>query len=90
MATSIFDTLSSKFSSSGLPTHTQLIGNGSDKAITVTHNLNAQITCQVFDVSSGELVYPDIHLIDSNSLTVTFASAPSTSAYRIIIVGDTT
>lgn len=64
------------------------IGNGSSTSIAVTHNLGTRdITFSVYDSSTNEFVEVDAVATDTNTLTLTFASAPATSAYRVVVHG---
>lgn len=62
------------------------VGNGSSLSFLVTHNLNTlDVIVQVVEVSTGDTVYTDVARTSVNSVTITFASAPSTNQYRIVI-----
>lgn len=62
------------------------IGNGSSTSIAVNHALNStDVTVSVKLISSSELVYPDIVVTDANNVTVTFATAPASNAYRVVV-----
>lgn len=69
------------------------IGDGSSTSIAITqgtHGLaaNAQMTVEVCDASSGDRVYPDISINNSNgTVTIAFAVAPSSNAYRVVLIG---
>ncbi|MGI5216256.1 hypothetical protein [Nocardia sp. CA-290969] len=64
------------------------IGNGSSTSIAVTHNLGTRdVTVEVFDNATFEKVLPDIEHTDANTVTATFAVAPATGAYRIVVHG---
>lgn len=73
--------------------YSALIGDGSSTSISITqatHGLaaNGQMTAQVFDAVTGALVQPDITINNANgTVTFTFAVAPSSSAYRVVIMG---
>lgn len=68
--------------------YTGLIGNGSDTDLEVTHGLGSQwVTAQVFDASTNLQVECDVELTSSTVTTFTFASAPSSNAYRVVITG---
>ena len=55
---------------------------------TVTHNLNTlDVLVQVVQKSNGEMVEADVLLTGVNTLTVTFATAPTSGQYRIIVIG---
>lgn len=64
------------------------VGNGSLTTITVTHNLaSSDVAVTVRDATSGEVVYPDIQIADTNSLNLLFATAPTSGQYRVTVVG---
>jgi hypothetical protein len=62
------------------------IGNGSSTAIAVTHGLGTRdVIVQLFDNASYDTVYADVVRTDANTVTVTFAVAPSSNAYRVLV-----
>ena len=64
------------------------IGNGAATAIAVTHNLATQdVTVTVREVSSQAGVLVDWVATDVNTVTLTFAVAPASNAYRVSVVG---
>jgi hypothetical protein len=66
--------------------YTALIGNGTNTTYNVIHGLNtAALIIAIYDNATGEQVFTDIVNIDSIQVIVTFATAPSTNAYRIVI-----
>jgi hypothetical protein len=68
--------------------YTALIGNNASSSFTVTHNLNnTNIMAQVVREASGSFVFPDITISGSNALTVAFSTIPSSSEYRVNVVG---
>jgi hypothetical protein len=68
--------------------YTGLIGDGSATAIAVTHGLGSQyVTAQIFDASTNAMVDCDVTLTSSTQTTFTFAVAPTTNAYRVVITG---
>ena len=79
--TTLINQKSSKF--------TQVIGDGSATQISVTHNLNT------LDVIVGvrsnqapyDVVYADITISNSNTISVAFAQAPTSNQYKIIVIG---
>lgn len=65
-----------------------LIGDGSATAIAVTHGLGSQyVTAQVYDASTNAQVECDVTLTSGTQTTFTFAAAPASNAYRVVITG---
>lgn len=68
--------------------YTGTIGNGSNTSIAVTHGLGTQyVTAQVFEESTGAQVECDVTLTSSTQTTFTFAVAPTSNQYRVVITG---
>lgn len=64
------------------------IGNGSSTSIDVEHNLGTKdVTVALFDSSTGEEVITDIAHVDSTKVTLSFAVAPASNAYRVVVHG---
>ena len=67
---------------------TGTIGDGSATAIAVTHNLGTNdVICEVYDASSLETVECEVDRTSTNAVTFTFASAPSSNAMKVVIIG---
>jgi len=67
---------------------TATIGDGSATAIAVTHSLGTDdVVCEVYDASSKETVIANVDRTSTNAVTFTFASAPASSAYKVVIIG---
>jgi hypothetical protein len=67
---------------------TGTIGDGSSTSLAVTHGLGSQyVTAQVFDAGTNAMVECDITLTSSTQTTFSFAVAPTTNQYRVVIVG---
>jgi hypothetical protein len=65
------------------------IGDGSATQFTVNHNLNTRdVTVGVYR-NSGNYDEPlvDIEHTTANSVTIRFASAPSSNAFRVVVIG---
>jgi hypothetical protein len=73
--------------------YTATIGDGAATTYTITqatHGLaaNGSMQVQVFDATSGAMVWPDISINNTNgTVTFTFATAPATNAYRVVLMG---
>lgn len=64
------------------------IGNGSSTSIAVNHNLGTRdVTVSVHDAASYEEVECDVVKTDTNNVTLTFAVAPASNAYRAVVHG---
>lgn len=62
------------------------IGNGTDTAYTVTHNLNTtDVIVQLYDVSSGDTVFADVERSSVNAVEVAFGAAPASNDIRVLI-----
>ncbi len=67
---------------------TGTIGDGSATAIAVTHSLGTNdVICEVYDASSLETVECEVDRTSTNAVTFTFASAPSSNAMKVVIIG---
>lgn len=61
-------------------------GNGSATSFVVTHNLGTlDVVVQLVEVSTGDTIYADVARTSTNVVTLTFAVAPSTNQYRVVI-----
>lgn len=64
------------------------VGTGAATSIAVAHNLGTQdITLDVREVSSQARVLVDWVATDTNTVTLTFAVAPASNAFRVAIFG---
>ena len=62
------------------------VGDGVATAHAVLHGLNnTDVQCQVRDSTSNELVECDVVVTSATTVTVTFAVAPATNAYRVVV-----
>ncbi len=62
------------------------IGDGSATSFVVNHGLNnTDVQVQIKDTTTLELVETDITITNSNQITITFAVAPASNAYRVIL-----
>lgn len=77
-----------KFNKTILQKVTGDIGDGSATSIAVTHNLATKdVQVSVYSNSTGEDVNCGITRTDTNTITLTFDSAPAVGAYRVVITG---
>lgn len=66
----------------------QNVGNGSSTSIAVSHNLGTRdVTVSVYDSATYAEVLPDIVHTDTNTVTLVFAVAPASNAYRVTVHG---
>ncbi|MCX8559758.1 hypothetical protein OS122_02445 [Mycolicibacterium mucogenicum] len=64
------------------------IGDGSTTAFTVTHGLGTRdVMVMVYNASTFEVVDADIVNSTTTTVTVTFAVAPASNAYRVVVFG---
>lgn len=64
------------------------IGNGSLTSFTVTHSLGTlDVIVQIFDNGTGAQVEADVTHATTTTLTVAFATAPTTNQYRVVVLG---
>lgn len=63
------------------------IGDGTNTAFTVTHNLGTtDVIVQLFDVSSGDTVYADVVRSSANEVEISFGAAPASNDIRVLII----
>ena len=64
------------------------VGNGADTSFAITHSLNTEdVLVQVFDNSTHDTVEVDVVRTDANTVTVSFSTAPTSNAYRVVVIG---
>jgi hypothetical protein len=62
------------------------VGNGTNTSYVINHNLNTRdVLVQVYDNATYDTVYLDVFRTDANNVTLTFAVAPASNAYRVVI-----
>lgn len=68
--------------------YTATIGDGTTTALAVTHSLGTQdVIAQVRDATTNAVVECDIVNTSTTVCTFTFATAPTTNAYKVVIQG---
>lgn len=64
------------------------VGDGSATTITVTHALGTEdVSVQLRDTTTKELVETDVEITSGTVVTLKFAVAPASNAYRVVIQG---
>jgi hypothetical protein len=64
------------------------VGNNSGTSFAVTHNLGTRdVQVQVYDNATYDTVECDVVRTNTNTVTVSFSTAPTTDAYRVVIIG---
>ena len=62
------------------------VGNASATSFTLTHNLGTRdVIVLIYDNATYEQIYADVAMTSTSVVTVTFATAPASSAYRVVI-----
>jgi hypothetical protein len=62
------------------------IGNGANATFALSHALNTRdVVIEVYENSTGESVITDVVRDTVNQVTVSFATAPTTNQYRVVI-----
>ena len=80
------DDVSVDFSTVARKPYAAAIGNGSLTSIPVTHGLGTRdVRVTVYDATTYEEVVVDNFRTDVNTVTLSFATAPTTGQYRVVI-----
>lgn len=62
------------------------VGDGTNTGYAITHSLGTRdVIVQVYDNATYDTVHVDTVRTDTNTVTLTFAAAPSLNAYRVLI-----
>lgn len=68
--------------------YVEVIGDGASTTISVDHMLGTKdVTVQVYDSTSYDTVETDVVRLTDNRVNISFASAPDTGAYKVVIIG---
>jgi hypothetical protein len=63
------------------------VGNNSATSFALSHGLSSlDVEVEIFENATGETVYADVVRTSSSIVTVSFATAPTTNQYRVIIM----
>lgn len=64
------------------------VGNGTNTSFAVNHNLGTEdVIVQVFDNATHDTVEVDVVRTNTNTVTVSFSTAPAEDAYRVVVIG---
>jgi len=65
------------------------IGNGIQTTFSINHGLSSEdvIVSVRESIGSKNFVYPNIQILDTNTIQVVFGVAPTSNQYRVVIVG---
>jgi exonuclease VII small subunit len=67
---------------------TSYIGNGYSKDFSYRHNLNTKdISVSIWDTQTNEMVFPNISIVDENTIQINFLVPPIKNQYRLVVVG---
>ena len=70
----------------GSKNHAEDVGDGSATSYAITHSLETlDVIVQVYEKSSGATVFTDVERTDTDTVTLIFASAPASNAYRVLV-----
>ena len=62
------------------------IGDGATLTYTVAHNLaTTDVAVTVRDLTVGDIVYPTVDVVDTDHISITFGTAPTTNEMRILV-----
>jgi hypothetical protein len=71
--------------------YTTVVGDGTTLSYDITHNLNTTyLVVAVWDTFSfiyyPQMIYPNVEILDANSIRVYFSIAPFTNSMRVVIL----
>jgi hypothetical protein len=68
--------------------YTTAVGDGTSTSFTVTHNLGQFVNIQVYETATPyNQVYADVAAASATTCTVSFATAPTSGQYTVVVVG---
>jgi hypothetical protein len=68
--------------------YTSVFGTSALSSYSFNHNLNTtDLAMTVIDITTRQVVYPTLTIVDSNQVQANFSFLPQTSAYKISILG---
>jgi hypothetical protein len=77
-----------KLASTFTKKYSTLIGDGAATSIAVTHSLGTRdVLVEIYDAATYETVFVDVVRTSTSVVTVTFAVAPASNAYRAVVIG---
>jgi hypothetical protein len=63
-----------------------IIGNGVATSFNINHGFNTRnLHITVYEDTTGDIVYPDLKHVNTNTSSITFANPPSSSQYVVYI-----
>tara|TARA_B100001250_G_scaffold23293_2_gene19541 strand:- start:2617 stop:3756 length:1140 start_codon:yes stop_codon:yes gene_type:complete len=67
---------------------TETIGDGSATSFAITHNRSSMdVVVEVYDATTNDTVIANVNRNSTSQVTVSFASAPASNAYKVVIIG---
>lgn len=64
------------------------VGDSTNVSFSVVHNFGTQdVIVQIYDKTTYDTVIADVVRTNTSTVTVTFATAPNTNAYRVVVTG---
>lgn len=64
------------------------VGNGVNTSFAISHNLGTRdVQVQVYDNATYDTVEVDVVRTNTNTVTVSFTTAPTSNAYRVVVIG---
>lgn len=67
--------------------YTTTVGNNAAASFALTHGLSStDVVVAVYTAADGSVVYPDITYTDVDTVTLNFATAPTSNQYKVVIL----